>query len=341
MFEALCRSRSAPDSDLLKGFVTVRDRINIGETELDLARAGLGKGVIRTFFGEDSLVNVVDLIVDRPIHSQSETLEDLILIRANIGSACTYIPPGGISWRFVRPEVTVSVLPRGCKFDVVIEPDMLHTAVTMLVRPAALVDRYGLRRDDLPAPLIQAIDGEFQVPTRLFSLPLEPGIASLVEDLVRSRLPASLRSLQVSARGLELLVLIVAAWKERLLAGNEASLRGRDAYLIAAARRILTQRLVDPPTLQELAQELGTNRNKLNQIFQRGLGVTPKAFCVQRRIERAQVLLREGRLNVAQIAETVGYQHQSSFAAAFRDMVGMCPRDYGSAKRADLEYAQS
>jgi AraC-like DNA-binding protein len=99
--------------------------------------------------------------------------------------------------------------------------------------------------------------------------------------------------------------------------------------------------MADPPTLQALAQELGTNRNKLNQIFQRSMGVTLKAFCVQRRIERAQALLHEGRLNVAQIAETVGYQHQSSFAAAFRDVVGMCPRDYSGAThlRAERELA--
>jgi AraC-like DNA-binding protein len=94
------------------------------------------------------------------------------------------------------------------------------------------------------------------------------------------------------------------------------------------------RRLDDPPTLEALAQELGTNRTKLNQLFRRGLGVTPKAFCLQNRIERAQMLLREGRLSVAQIAETVGYQHQSSFAAAFKDAVGMCPRDWVNADHA-------
>ena len=48
----------------------------------------------------------------------------------------------------------------------------------------------------------------------------------------------------------------------------------------------------------------------------------------------ARALLQEGRLNIAQISETVGYQHQSSFTAAFRDIVGMCPRDYGNTRQA-------
>ena len=126
-------------------------------------------------------------------------------------------------------------------------------------------------------------------------------------------------------------VLILSAWKESSATPAQHGLRSRDAELVASARRILLQRLANPPTLQELAHELGTNRNKLNQIFQRGMGITPKAFCVQRRIERAQALLHEGRLNVAQIAEVVGYQHQSSFASAFREVVGVCPRAYGRA----------
>ena len=125
------------------------------------------------------------------------------------------------------------------------------------------------------------------------------------------------------------------AWKAREEDGIDgAGMRGRDAELVASASRILNQRLVDPPTLQELAQELGTNRNKLNQIFQRSMGVTLKVYCVRKRIERARALLQEGRLTIAQISESVGYQHQSSFTAAFRDMVGMCPRDYGNTRQA-------
>jgi AraC-like DNA-binding protein len=33
-------------------------------------------------------------------------------------------------------------------------------------------------------------------------------------------------------------------------------------------------------------------------------------------------------LTIAQVAERVGYEHQSSFTAAFRGHVGMSPREY-------------
>jgi AraC-like DNA-binding protein len=104
--------------------------------------------------------------------------------------------------------------------------------------------------------------------------------------------------------------------------------RRRNLDLVCGARRALDLRFAAPPTTDELAAELGTNRNTLNEIFERSIGTTIKQYCVQRRIERAIALLNEGVLNMAQIAEAIGYQHQSSFAAVFRERVGVSPRHY-------------
>lgn len=333
MVETLCRMQPTPDTDSLGTVRTMNAQGDAWAMEVDATRVGIGQGQILTFADADCVTSVVDLRLNRVLHSKTEALEDLLLIRANVGSACSYTVPGGTNWRFIRPAVTVSFLPRGSQLSIAIESGTAMTAVTLLLRPRALLERFGLRREDLPGPLLSVIDRALVAPENLISLPLEADVASLVEDLVRSRLAPSLRSLQVSARVIELLLLVVASWRTRLSSGTFPGLRSRDAELVTAARRILTERMAAPPTLKELALELGTNRNKLNQIFQRGMGVTLKAFCVQRRIERAQALLHEGRLNVAQIAETVGYQHQSSFAAAFRDVVGMCPREYGVARQ--------
>ena len=51
-------------------------------------------------------------------------------------------------------------------------------------------------------------------------------------------------------------------------------------------------------------------------------------YCVAQRMRLAQSLLLQGRLTIGQVAEQVGYEHQSSFTAAFRGHAGMTPRDY-------------
>lgn len=45
-------------------------------------------------------------------------------------------------------------------------------------------------------------------------------------------------------------------------------------------------------------------------------------------MREAQQLLLEAKLSVAQVAERVGYSHQSNFTAAFSDHVGMSPSEY-------------
>ena len=51
-------------------------------------------------------------------------------------------------------------------------------------------------------------------------------------------------------------------------------------------------------------------------------------YCLERRIREAQQLLLEAALTIAQVAERVGYEHQSSFTAAFQAHVDMSPREY-------------
>ena len=51
------------------------------------------------------------------------------------------------------------------------------------------------------------------------------------------------------------------------------------------------------------------------------------------RMERAAALLREGRLNVLQVALEVGYSSPSHFSAAFHETFGCCPGLYPFATR--------
>jgi AraC-like DNA-binding protein len=83
-----------------------------------------------------------------------------------------------------------------------------------------------------------------------------------------------------------------------------------------------------PPCLAELAHEIGTNQNKLKAVFKEAFGLTMTDYCLERRMREAQQLLLEATLTIAQVAERVGYKHQSSFAAAFCSHVGMSPRRY-------------
>jgi AraC-like DNA-binding protein len=63
-------------------------------------------------------------------------------------------------------------------------------------------------------------------------------------------------------------------------------------------------------------------------VFKEAFGITMADYCLERRMREAQQLLLEATLTIAQVAERVGYEHQSSFTAAFRGHASMSPREY-------------
>jgi transcriptional regulator GlxA family with amidase domain len=64
------------------------------------------------------------------------------------------------------------------------------------------------------------------------------------------------------------------------------------------------------------------------------VGVSPIAYLRRQRIERARRLLRETDLPVGAIALQVGFNDFSYFARTFREVVGVTPRGYRTARSA-------
>ena len=102
-----------------------------------------------------------------------------------------------------------------------------------------------------------------------------------------------------------------------------------DAARLTAQVRCLVE--ADPahaPTVDQLAELLGVSRVRLCATFKQEMGEAVGAFATRKRMELACRLLDDPRLNVAQVAAATGYQHQSSFAEAFRRTTGKTPRQW-------------
>ena len=52
------------------------------------------------------------------------------------------------------------------------------------------------------------------------------------------------------------------------------------------------------------------------------------SYMKQYRITKAACMLRESDLSIAAIARAVGYESQSKFSAAFKDIMKILPTDY-------------
>ena len=81
-----------------------------------------------------------------------------------------------------------------------------------------------------------------------------------------------------------------------------------------------------PPTITELARQVGLNRSRLCVEFKEIFGTTVFEFCQGYRMNKARELLQDRNLSIAQVAESVGYEHATNFTSAFKKQFGFLPK---------------
>ncbi|WP_431870411.1 helix-turn-helix domain-containing protein [Nocardiopsis eucommiae] len=101
---------------------------------------------------------------------------------------------------------------------------------------------------------------------------------------------------------------------------------------VALARDLLTERLVDPPTLEELATHVGIGPFSLARAFRAAYGLPPHAYLNQQRVDRARALLLQG-WRAGEVAARVGFADQSHLTRHFRRHLGVPPVAYQRALR--------
>ena len=79
---------------------------------------------------------------------------------------------------------------------------------------------------------------------------------------------------------------------------------------------------------EELARQALTSRSELCRCFRRMLGMPPKEFLMQYRIQQAEILLKNSAYSIAEVAEFTGFSSPSHFGSCFLRYVGCTPREY-------------
>lgn len=91
------------------------------------------------------------------------------------------------------------------------------------------------------------------------------------------------------------------------------------------ARDHLDRHFVEGADLDALAALAGMSKFHFLRSFARVYGRTPAVYLSERRIERAQDLLRSTNLTVTEVCFAVGYSSLGSFSARFTEITGESP----------------
>ena len=81
-------------------------------------------------------------------------------------------------------------------------------------------------------------------------------------------------------------------------------------------------------TLKKLADQIGISVCHLSRLLKKGTGIGSREYIKNIRMEKAEELVRSTRLNINEVASSVGYNHVSNFNHDFKAYFGISPREY-------------
>ncbi|MBE9046602.1 helix-turn-helix transcriptional regulator [Pleurocapsales cyanobacterium LEGE 10410] len=151
--------------------------------------------------------------------------------------------------------------------------------------------------------------------------PITPAMKQVIEQILSCPYQGANRRAYLEQKALKLVTLYL----ETML---QPHLDKFDLSSIYQAETILPNQSTNPPTIEMLARQIGTNRSKLNQGFHQVYGVTPYGYLRRCRMRQARRLLLISDLSVEEVALTVGYRSRSRFATAFRQDFGINPKAF-------------
>ena len=77
--------------------------------------------------------------------------------------------------------------------------------------------------------------------------------------------------------------------------------------------------------LEALAAMAGLSTHHFARAFHQSVGMPPHSYLLSRRLDRAELMLRETELPLSEIAVATGFSDQSHLARHFRRRTGMSP----------------
>jgi AraC-like DNA-binding protein len=157
---------------------------------------------------------------------------------------------------------------------------------------------------------------------------ITPSMAIVLNQLINYNLNQSIKDLYFKGKAYELLSLYFNRSEDANIEHCPFLADETNVIKIRKAKDIIIARMAEPPSLQELADEIGLNLKKLKEGFKQIYGDSVFSFLFDYKMEVARKLLESGDDNVNEVGLKVGYSTASHFIAAFKKKYGTTPKKY-------------
>jgi len=80
--------------------------------------------------------------------------------------------------------------------------------------------------------------------------------------------------------------------------------------------------------MKKLGDSFDLSQRSLNRRFKKATGLSPVQYLQQIRLDKAKELLKTTNLNIAEVADQVGYSDNAYFSALFKRQISLSPGEY-------------
>ncbi len=150
----------------------------------------------------------------------------------------------------------------------------------------------------------------------------------VLQQIINSTINNSIRDLYIKGKIYELLSLHFQKNEDFVGEYCPFLVDEQNVLKIKKAKDIIISRMVEPPSLQEISNEIGLNLKKLKEGFKQIYGDTVYGFLFNYKMEHARKLLESNQHNVNEVGLKVGYSTASHFITAFKKKFSITPKKY-------------
>lgn len=154
---------------------------------------------------------------------------------------------------------------------------------------------------------------------------INTSIEQVIQQVLNCKYSGDFKKLFLLSKSIELLVLSAEACN---VAENKKDIflkTKTDKEKIIAARDLINERVHRPPSLTEIAKEVGLNEYKLKRGFKETFDNTVFGYLTEQRLNLAQTYLRDSGKTASEIAYELGYSTPQHFNNAFKKKFGITP----------------
>lgn len=235
-----------------------------------------------------------------------------------------YVPAGGQPLSFEAPSTAIILEPQDVEASEITFAGHARY-IYIVVHRRALHALYASREKELSTTLQTFISGDRR-PMFGRTLPLSSVTLRCIDDVHGCALQGHRRRLWLHSKTIEILCDTLEAL-DRIEGFGSIEATRLTSRGVLKAQRLLADNFVTPPSLENLASEVGLSRSALCTGFRQILGQSVFDYVNDLRMQRALALLNERRDSITQIAYAVGYNRASSFSVAVHRHFGTTPSE--------------